>query len=85
MRALEPDVFDAVWAAVEPLLPAPTRPIRSDAIVADTRQNLLPGDAPAAGDGCSWWMPNSWSTRGLQYNVAVQADEWGGQGLRSPG
>jgi len=23
MRALEPDVFDAVWAAVEPLLPAP--------------------------------------------------------------
>jgi len=25
MRALEPDVFDAVWAAVEPLLPAPTK------------------------------------------------------------
>lgn len=25
MRALEPEVFDAVWAAVEPLLPAPDR------------------------------------------------------------
>ena len=28
MRALEPEVFDAVWAAVEPLLPSPTRPTR---------------------------------------------------------
>jgi len=25
MRALEPEVFDAIWAAVEPLLPAPDR------------------------------------------------------------
>jgi len=33
MRALEPDVFDAVWAAVEPLLPARPgpRPTRSAA------------------------------------------------------
>jgi len=49
MRALEPDVFDAVWAAVEPLLPAPTKTHRSDAIVAG-----YPTEPASGRCSCGW-------------------------------
>ena len=45
MRAFDPEVVNALWAAIEPLLPVSHEAIRSDVIGHEVRPCLLRGDA----------------------------------------
>ena len=71
MRALDPEVFDAVYAAVEPILPQRTITIRSAVTAVGPRTGRVCGrSSSASSPGAPGWMRRPWSADCLGHHAA---------------